>query len=295
VAAGLNGILDGSPLCIPENGGELVRPHPLFRFAATANTNGGGDETGLYQGTQRQNLAFADRFILCEMGYPDAEVERHLLRRRFPALPASLCKAMVDYANEVRRLFMGDAPDAAEGIEVTFSTRSLLRWGELTVRFQPLAKQGIQPITYALDRALAYRAGRESRAMLHELAQRLFPQQEMPEQENAAPHAAAILSGEEGVRFLTLRLNQPSAQASSTVVLRKSYTRPDGTHASKDWTGTATPDGMTLHFGRTGGSGQDRAYPAQECVGHNPREELERRACQKLREGYRIVVEESVF
>ena len=68
VAAGLHGVLDGSPLCISENGGELVPPHPLFRFAATANTNGGGDETGLYQGTQRQNLAFADRFLLCEMG-----------------------------------------------------------------------------------------------------------------------------------------------------------------------------------------------------------------------------------
>ena len=60
-AAGLNGILDGDPLCIPENGGEVIKPHPLFRFAATANTNGGTDETGLYQGTLRQNLAFMDR------------------------------------------------------------------------------------------------------------------------------------------------------------------------------------------------------------------------------------------
>lgn len=66
VAAGLNGILDGSPLCIPENGGELIIPHPYFRFAATANTNGAGDDIGLYQGTQRQNLAFSDRFMLCE-------------------------------------------------------------------------------------------------------------------------------------------------------------------------------------------------------------------------------------
>ena len=42
-AAGLNGILDGQPLCIPENGGELVVQHPMFRFAATANSNGGSD------------------------------------------------------------------------------------------------------------------------------------------------------------------------------------------------------------------------------------------------------------
>ena len=62
---------------------------------------------------------------------------------------------------------MGEAStgNLTNTIEVTFSTRSLLRWGDLTVRFQPLAHQGIQPVTYALDRALAYRASRETRAM----------------------------------------------------------------------------------------------------------------------------------
>lgn len=177
-AAGLNSVLDGSPLCITENGGELIVPHPMFRFVATANTNGGGDDTGLYQGTQRQNLAWLDRFTICEMGYPAADVEKSLLARRFPSLPESLCATMVDYANEVRKLFMGEASTSnlTNTIEITFSTRSLLRWCDLTVRFQPLAHQGIQPVTYALDRALAFRASRETRAMLHELAQRMFPQ-----------------------------------------------------------------------------------------------------------------------
>ena len=71
---------------------------------------------------------------------------------------------------------MGEASTSnmTNAIEVTFSTRSLLRWGDLTVRFQPLAHQGVQPVTYALDRALAFRASRETRAMLHELAQRMY-------------------------------------------------------------------------------------------------------------------------
>lgn len=176
IAAGLNGILDGSPLCIAENGGELITPHPMFRFSATANTNGGGDETALYQGTQRQNLAFSDRFIFCEISYPDAEIEERLLQDRFPILPESIRKTMVSFANEVRKLFMGESSmsNLANTLEVTFSTRSLLRWADLAVRFQPLAKQGIQPVSYALDRALAFRASRESRAMLHELVQRMF-------------------------------------------------------------------------------------------------------------------------
>jgi cobaltochelatase CobS len=175
-ATGLNGILDGEPLCIPENGGELIRPHPMFRFAATANTNGGSDETGLYQGTLRQNLAFLDRFWLCEVGYPAKDAEETLLARHAPKLPDTIRRKMVEYAGEIRRLFMGEAGATGSSIEVTFSTRTLLRWADLTVRFQPLSRQGIQPVTYALDRALGFRATRETRAVLHELAQRMFPQ-----------------------------------------------------------------------------------------------------------------------
>lgn len=176
-AAGLNGILDGDPLCIPENGGEVIKPHPLFRFAATANTNGGADETGLYQGTLRQNLAFMDRFWLCEIGYPTPKAERELLHRKAPGLPKDIRTRMVEFAGEVRRLFMGEAEGSyRDTIEVTFSTRTLIRWADLTIRFQPLARQGIQPVTYALDRALGYRASRETRTVLHELAQRVFPQ-----------------------------------------------------------------------------------------------------------------------
>ena len=53
VAAGLNGVLKGAPLCLPENGGEIISPHLMFRIACTGNTNGGGDNTGLHQGTGR--------------------------------------------------------------------------------------------------------------------------------------------------------------------------------------------------------------------------------------------------
>ena len=174
VTAGLNAILDGSPLCLAENGGELIEPHPMFRFAATANTAGSGDESGLYSGAQRQNLALMDRFMVCEVGYPSEETEIALLTRKFPDLPRSLCSTMVVYANEIRKLFVGGS-GVTQQIEVTFSTRSLIRWADLTIRYQNLARQGIQPIRYALDRALGFRASRETRAMMGELCQRMFP------------------------------------------------------------------------------------------------------------------------
>ncbi len=174
-AAGLNSILDGEPLCIAENGGEIIHPHPQFRFAATANTNGGADETGLYQGTLTQNLAFMDRFWLCEVTYPTVESEEQLLEMKASFLPEDLRKKMIEYAGTVRRFFMGEDKEGFnKSIEVTFSTRTLIRWAELTYCFQPLASQGIQPVTYALDRALGYRATKPTRAFLHELAQRVF-------------------------------------------------------------------------------------------------------------------------
>ena len=172
--AGLNTILDGSPLCIAENGGELVVPSPMFRFIITANSNGGSDETGLYQGIIRQNIAFMDRFIVVEVGYPKPEVECDLLARLFPSIPSDVCSKMVDFANDVRKSFMGNS-SAHDALEVTLSTRTLIRWAELTLAFQPLSKQGISPIIYALDRALGFRASASSRIVLHEIAQRIFP------------------------------------------------------------------------------------------------------------------------
>jgi cobaltochelatase CobS len=173
-AAGLNTILDGAPLCIPEKDGELIHPHPNFRFIATANTNGASDENGLYQGTLRQNLAFMDRFQLCEVLYPEQKTEEHLLEKAYPQLPKKIRSKMIELAGEVRKLFIGSS-ESLDRIEVTFSTRTLLRWADLTLRFQPLSAQGIQPVNYALDRALAYRASTASRAVLHELVQRIFP------------------------------------------------------------------------------------------------------------------------
>lgn len=174
-AVGLNSILDGEPLCIPENGGEIIPPHPMFRFVATANTNGGSDETGLYQGTLRQNIAAMDRFMLCEVGYPSPEAEKFILQHVASTLPEEIRNRMVAYANDVRALFMGEVDGSSNAIEVTLSTRTLIRWATLALRYEPMAKVGIQPVMYALDRALAFRATRETRAALHEMAQRHFP------------------------------------------------------------------------------------------------------------------------
>lgn len=173
-AAGLNSILDGYPLTIAENGGELVVPHPMFRFVATANSNGGSDHTGLYQGVLRQNMAFMDRFMLVECSYMSESEELDILKKHAAGtLDDATLTQMIRFANAVRRLFMGhDAEDMDAAIEVTFSTRTLIRWAVLTEMFRRIGKA--QPLRDALDSALAFRASHASRMALDELFQRIF-------------------------------------------------------------------------------------------------------------------------
>lgn len=287
VAAGLNTVLDGAPLCIAENGGELITPHPLFRFAATANTNGGGDETGLYQGTNRQNLAWLDRFIMCEMGYPSPDVEKALLAKRFPVLPESLCHKLVDFAGEVRKLFMGesDSSNLTGTIEVTLSTRTLLRWAELTVRFQPLALQGIQPVTYALDRALGFRATRETRAMLHELAQRIFPQHE----DFISHRETAIINDVEYLQSTLQRLLGCTDLARYARLPDVHLNQPTSNKAGgKFWRCTVTAGGLDITWGQWKTAGQNLHIERAQCADTDPVQELLNRAQKKLREGYTV-------
>jgi cobaltochelatase CobS len=162
--AGLNTVLDGSSLSIPETG-EVIVPHPEFRFVATGNTSGAGDRTGLYQGALRQNLAFMDRFWVVAVSYPDPELENEVLSRSAPLLPEILRRRMVEVANEVRRLFLGESEEAS-AIEVTMSTRVLVRWARLAIRFSGA------PLAYALDRALTFRAEPATREAIRQIVQR---------------------------------------------------------------------------------------------------------------------------
>lgn len=171
-AAGLNSILDGSPLTIPENN-EIITPADGFRFVATANTNGGGDDTGAYQGTLRQNMAMLDRMMIVMGGYLESKAEAKLLAAAAPSLPEDLRAAMVSFTNDVRHMFTGETTTAVP-IDVTISTRSLLRWAKLIEVYAPLRKQCVNVPLHALDRAVTFKAQSATRIALHEVWQRHF-------------------------------------------------------------------------------------------------------------------------
>lgn len=167
--AGLNDLLEGAPLLIAQNGGEVVQPHSRFRFIATGNSGGSGDSTGLYQGVLQQNLAFLDRFRLMQVTYAEPAIEETLLARLTPALPTVFRQRMVQVANAIRRLFIGGGETGAE-LSITLSTRTLVRWARLTLAF----KGAPNAVEYALERALTARAEPEQREAIHRIAADVF-------------------------------------------------------------------------------------------------------------------------
>lgn len=171
--AALNTVLDGSPLCIAENGGEVIVPHELFRFVATANSAGCGDDSGLYQGVLRQNLAFMDRFLVLKASYLPDDVEREVIQKAAPGLPEDAITKYVEFANAVRAAFTGSG-ESNMSLSVTMSTRTIVRWAKLSAIFTPLTKQGVNVAYYALERALINRADESTTDSLREIFQRIF-------------------------------------------------------------------------------------------------------------------------
>ncbi|SMC28086.1 cobaltochelatase CobS [Desulfacinum hydrothermale DSM 13146] len=166
VLVGLNSILDGSPLQIPEKGGEIIPVHQQFRFVATGNTNGGGDESGEYAGTQKLNMAFLDRFWMLTVSYPDKQTEVDLLESL--GIVPQIGEKFVEVANLIRQQFLSDEYETR--INITMSTRTLVRWVKLALFF----KKRSDSVYYALERALLMRASARDREAVQELVQRVF-------------------------------------------------------------------------------------------------------------------------
>jgi cobaltochelatase CobS len=125
----LQAVLEGKPLILVDNHGEIVQAHPDFRVVATANTLGKGDDSGLYAGTHQLNEAFLDRFgMILEFSYLPSKDEIEVLISK-TGITKTVAAKMVEVANKVR---FGAANDECF---CTFSTRRLLNWAIKTKRF----------------------------------------------------------------------------------------------------------------------------------------------------------------
>ena len=123
-------VLEGKSLVIKEAdyANRVIKPHPNFRFVATGNTNGSGDETGLYQGTNMQNSANYDRFgITCKVHYMAKTIETRIVVNQ-SGIDKEDAARLVDLANAVR-----EAYDAGK-LSSTISPRALINAAKVGMR-----------------------------------------------------------------------------------------------------------------------------------------------------------------
>ncbi|MDO4936891.1 MAG: MoxR family ATPase [Sutterellaceae bacterium] len=142
VLATYQAVLEGKPLTIKEApvSMRVIRPHKNFRFFATGNTNGTGDESGLYQGTTIQNSANYDRFgLVIRKAYMSEEDESKILCQNAKVSEKD-AQDLVRFAASVRESF-----DAGK-ISDTISPRTLLF----------AAKLGIAHASFATGLELAF-------------------------------------------------------------------------------------------------------------------------------------------
>lgn len=127
----LHPVLEADPqLVLKENGGEIIRPHESFRVFATANSIGAmADRAGSYDGTNKMNEAFLDRWqVIMVNNLPEKE-EVSVVRSKVPGLTNVMAKRIVSFANKVRNQ---DFNDGFQFSGDNFSTRKVLAWATKT-------------------------------------------------------------------------------------------------------------------------------------------------------------------
>ena len=108
---------------------KVIRPNPMFRLFATANTVGLGDTTGLYHGTQQINQGQMDRWsIVATLNYLPHKQETEIVLAKMGAEGDAKAKkqveAMVALADLTRAGFI------AGDISTVMSPRTVITWAE---------------------------------------------------------------------------------------------------------------------------------------------------------------------
>lgn len=155
-------VLEGKSLVIKEAdaANRIIKPHPNFRFVATGNTNGSGDETGLYLGTMIQNSANYDRFgVVIHKQYMKKAAESQILQNRCKLVKEDADK-MVDFAALIR-----EAYDGAK-ISDTVSPRTLIYAARIGVKRGSFRK--------GLSLSFINKLSKIDREVADGLAQRIF-------------------------------------------------------------------------------------------------------------------------
>ncbi len=162
--------LEGNGLMLTEDHGRIVLPHPLFRFTATANTRGQGDEFGIYQGTRAMNTAMLDRFpVFVEFNYLAKDAEIALLKEKHPDLDDTMAEQIVAFANELRKAFMNGE------LFQPVTPRGLHMLAETFLHFESAGfKKAGESLKWAVEMTVVDKATKATQQKITELFDRCF-------------------------------------------------------------------------------------------------------------------------
>jgi cobaltochelatase CobS len=117
------------------NEDRTLTPHENFRFVATGNTSGQGDDSGMFGGTTPQNSATLDRFTTSfRMDYLPADQEAAMIVAR-TGIKKGEANKMVKVAALVRKAVEGGT------LAMTMSPRTLISWGQ---KFDKFGQQAVE-------------------------------------------------------------------------------------------------------------------------------------------------------
>jgi len=159
---------EGKGLLLTEDGGRLVKPHPLFRFVATANSRGQGDEYGVYAGVRPMNGALLNRFpIFIEVDYMSKDEEGTFLKRTY-----SLADDVIDNITTFAGLCRASFTQGETTVPV--SPRDTMAMCEMYAFYETILTTKTQAMEFAVTTSVIDRAPLDNRQRVIELADRAF-------------------------------------------------------------------------------------------------------------------------
>jgi midasin len=120
---------DDAYIVLAENNGEIVRPHPSFRFFASMNPSAD------YAGVKELNKALLGRFIVVKTDFSPPAIESKILQSR-TGIVKDVADRMIKFAAEIRANY------AKQKVAYVLSTRDLLMWATMFQQYKKYMVSG---------------------------------------------------------------------------------------------------------------------------------------------------------
>ena len=171
VAYVMQRVLEMKGLTLTEDGGRIVQPHPMFRLVATANTEGQGDDYGMYAGARVQSAAFLDRFTSwIRVDYLTPEQRLSLLKAKVDGLDDPTAEQVNKYVTEHIEAFKNAK------VMKPISPRGMIALGQKIANYLAIfpSKSRKEAVSQALESCILNACTQQDRVVLKGIADRIF-------------------------------------------------------------------------------------------------------------------------